>query len=470
MPGGKTARERQAGKSAAGKSAPGAASVDPQLLVCPTPGDLASARAARAFIGRQGAVVVDPLSATNYGVGTGDLGAAVLRGIGKSEHLNALKRKADPLALAWLCAHELGPDGQRPLMVVCEAHQLREEGLATLRSWSGVAGIDLCLLVPDYAPCDALIEYETAGWDSLDWADLCATLAARPIRPANRSTTTPRWRLPRVDGLIFRSTCRDVLAASDFAEVDALFVDKVLSFRRSFESCGNLADTARYATIVRAAIEQAPSTEELVVSVRAAQVAALAFGLVLTVDTVRLLAAAESLCRRGLAGPQRWWEELDRYQDPDPGALAALYQAELNLADAVQLRLSDLHVGAGARGPAGGQAVEVDLGDRQVVIEPPAARFLVVQRQYRLLCGAAPDDPLFATFRGAGMTTECAVNQLRLATAELGVDIITGVLSTWHHNTPAYLARYGLRLHKALKAPNSPRDPQRPIRRRKHKP
>lgn len=65
------------------------------------------------------------------------------------------------------------------------------------------------------------------------------------------------------------------------------------------------------------------------------------------------------------------------------------------------------------------------------------------------------------------MTKECAVNQLRLATAELGVDIIKGVLSTWHHNTPAYLARYGLRLHKALKAPNSPRDPQRPVRRRR---
>lgn len=437
----------------------------PQHSVCTMPGDLDTARLVRSLADRQGAVVVDALATHKHHVTVGDLGLAVLRALGKSEHVNALKRKADPLALAWLCSLGHAPEAPRdarPLMVICEAQQLHPGVLETLRSWSAIAGIDLCLLVAASAPVDNPIVTETADWDTIEWAAVRDTLARRTVRRTPDAGSVPGWRVPRVDGIVFRTTCRDVLGDADFREVDAMFVDWVRSFRRSFRKCGNLAETWRYETVIRAAIESAPSTEELIVRVRAAQVAAETFGLVLTVDTVRLLAAAEGLCRRGLAGTQRWWEELDRYQDPDPGALAALYHAELNLDDAVKLSLSDLQVGS--------DSVTVDCGDRELVVDFPAARFLVVQRQYRLLCGADPDDPLFSTFRRPGMTKECAVNQLRLATAELGVDIIKGVLSTWHRNAPAYLARYGLRLHKALKAPNSPRDPERPVRTRRRTP
>lgn len=473
-------------------------STEPRLLVCRLPGDLATARLVRSFSDRQGAVVIDTLgSSKSQAVRASDLGAAVLRAIGKSEHVNALKRKTDPLALAWLCALEPAADGGRPLMVVCEAQQLGEAALSALRSWSAVAGLDLCLLLADSAStdgpvCDApaskaedgeAADWEAEGWMNVAWEPLRDTLAARlkrgtanrvsvnrvPVNHVSANDTTaerpagPGFRVPRVDGLIFRSTCRDVLGAEDFSQVDEIFVSWVCSFRRSFAECGELTETARYATVIRAAIESAPSTEELIIRVRAAQVAALGFGLVLGVDTIRLLAAAESLCRRGLAGPQRWWEELDRYCDPDPGALAALYHAHLDLGDAVDLRLSDVHV------TADGATVTVCVGDREVAVDPEASRFLVVQRQYRLLCGAEICDPLFATFRRPGMTKECAVNQLRLATAELGVDIIKGVLSTYHHNTPAYLARYGIRLAKALKAPNSPRDPTKPVRQHRRK-
>lgn len=428
----------------------------PEILTCTAPGDLRTARWLRSFTDRDGLVVLGALASANGKVSTGDLGAALLRSMGKSEQLNALKRKTDPLALAWLCALAPPHDGRRPLLVVADAQELYPEALTTLKSWSDIADVDLCLLAVEGSAADELIlRAAAAGARPVEWRTLRKTLSTHPRRSVDDYASAPSWRVPRVDGLVFRQTCRDVLSETDFAEVNALFVDQIVGFRRSFRECGPLAETARYETIIRAAIESAPSTEELIVRVRAAQVAAVNLGLVLTVDTVRLLAAAEVLCRRGLDGLQRWWDELDRYQDPDPGALAALYHGDLDLGTAVSLRISD--VGETDAG------VVVMLDDRDAMIDFPAARFLIVQRRYRLLCGAAPDDPLFATFRRPGMTETCAANQLRLATAELGVDIIKGVLSTWHRNTPAYLARYGLRLHKSMKAPNSPRDPEQAI-------
>lgn len=430
----------------------------PDILICKAPGDLRTARWLRALTDREGLVMLDPAASAHGKITATDLGAAVLRSMGKSDHLNALKRKKNALALAWLCAFTHRSSDSRPLLVAADAQQLHTNVLTDLKSWSVAAGVDLCLVAAgDPASTDRL-EAELQGARSIEWRMLRQTLSKRPRRNADEHVQAPGWRVPRVDGLIFRSTCRAVLSEEDFAKVDDLFVEQVVTFRRAFRACGALAETGRYETIIRGGIESAPSTEELIVRVRAAQVASANLGLLLTVDTVRLLAAAEGLCRRGLARPQRWWEELDRYQDPDPGALAALYHAGFDLGMAVDLHLNDVAEVDGG--------VVVKLDDREVAIDSPAAHFVVVQRHYRLLCGAAPDEPLFATFRRPGMTPQCAVNQLRLATAELGVDIIRGVLSTWHHNTPAYLARYGLRLHKVLKAPNSPRNPERPVGRR----
>jgi transcriptional regulator with XRE-family HTH domain len=446
------------------------------------PSDLATARSLRALKGRAGVVVVDPLPAAKGLVTLVNLASAVLEGLGKSQQLTVLKRKPGPVALAWLCA--LGSMAlptekePRPLVLALEAQNLAVTEATEFSAWCETAGIDVCFVFAVGAedPEGAQLESHALwcdlqsrrGVERVEWAELEAELGSRPNSPkidplAEPAGAGPAWRVPRADGVVFRSACRDLLSPAHFAEVDALFVARVNSFLEQFRALGPDPETRRLEPVIRTAIEVAPSTEELLVMVRAAQVAALRYGFHLAVDTPCLVAAAEVQPRRGLAVPQDWWRRLEAYQDPDPGALAALWVAGIRPGNAAVLRIDDVRVHELADGS---RHVRVTSGGQEYAIDPQAAKFLIAQRFYRTLsatldsAAVSGTEPLFCTYFGPGISAKTALNRLQEVDTELGIALIEDKVATNEPAAKTSLARYGLKLSKLLKAPPTIRDPE----------
>lgn len=449
----------------------------PCVTYTEVPADLRTARRLRGWADRDGVIVVEPLLGADGRVTTAELASAVLSGMGKSWQLLVLKRSPEPLAQAWLCGlgASTAGDGRLPLVVILEAQTIPAEETEQLLRWLDVARLSgvfvftvlsrnqrVQALELNEHPARTVLE-TTPGIAHLERDQFYAEVMSRPECTKSDPLADPApgsvgWQVPRVDGVQFRSGCRALLSPEDFAAVDELFVRHVGRTLAAFDACVDTSPVRGRSTVIRQAIESAASTEELVVVVRAAQVACVLSGYQMSVDTPRLVAAAEVLCRRGLAGPQDWWGRLAAYVDPDPGALAALWWLGVDPDRSVPLALGDIiPVGSGARITVGGVELEVDGS---------VAQCLVAQRTYRLICGAAPGDPLFSTFRGPGMAASTASRMLHQVTTELGVDLVEDIIPKGGLTAKAYLARYGITLTKVMKAPNGLRTRQRPAPKR----
>lgn len=431
----------------------------PSVRYTAAPGDLRTARWLRDLGRRTGLVVVDATATVDRQPTETDVATAVLAGLGKTRRLNVLKRSPEPVALAWLCAlgAQADPDDAAPTVVVLEAQTLGADGADQLLAWCAIAGLACCFVfagarhpISTSALYVALADRDDAV--EIPWRELRAELGLRPetLRGdplADPQPTGPPWQVPRVDGLVFRSACRRQLTFEDHAAVDAYFMERRGQLLDELQAEG--PTTVRHAAkVLRSVIEDAPSTEELITCVRAAQVACVLCDLKMAVDTTVLLAAAETLCRRGLATPQQWWRRLEAYQDPDPGALAALYAAHVHPDAATRLHLGDIQ-------PAADGVVLVTTSDgAEVTVPAEPARFLVAQRLYRLLSGAGEGDPLFDTFRGPGIGGSTAGRMLRRSAVELGIDLIEDKLPGGGRDDITYLARYGITLAKLHKAAN----------------
>ncbi|MBV8980664.1 MAG: hypothetical protein JO086_07165 [Acidimicrobiia bacterium] len=389
---------------------------------------------------REGLVVADVFDHERGGIF--DLAEACLDGLGKDGHLHAAKSRSESLAAAWIRAldspHVLIPDAQ--LMASAKA--------ATAAGW--LAGLGAQVWLGCATPAPRLLDERTRQFvatlrRAVD-AQVCDqdALAAVFERPPSPVPPVPDpWpRLPRCDGLVFRSACERLLRPADAARVDAEFVAVVRRVHEALPVPGEESlHQRRIWPLLRREIEAATSPEHVVLVVRAAQVACLARGWHMAVDGARLVAAAHLVPTAGKAAADGTWEALDHYVDPDPGAAASLYLAGFDAA-----LIGALTVGAVEDAKATDGALRLRLDDACVVIDNPGTRFVRILADYRRLCGAGPDDALFVTHRASRVTPRHVVKLLRTPAAETGTAIARGRVERGERPAEVAVRRYGIEL------------------------
>lgn len=363
----------------------------------------------------------------------------VMVGMGKDPWLSVSKRSAELLAGAWLSL------GETSDVVVAYAQQVSERLMPTVVSWLCGHGVRPWLVFTHHSN-EATIA-ERAAKVAADWgveivgaAELEAAFPDVTAEPPAAAAPAGLPRLPRVDGMVFRSTCRDRLDADDFPAVDAEFTAAVAEYRTALRGFGPKYLTRQYAQVVRVQLAAADSTERLVLRARAAQVAGVTSGVRVTVDTTVLIGAAEALPRPGLAEPEGWFDRLDVYRDPDPGAVAALYVAGCDPED-----MPDLTLGSVTTNP-----------DRSVTVADAAhhyevragARYVTAMAALRALSGAEPGDTLLATHRAERVRPQFVSKQLYGADTDTGVQVGSNVRSRRQPDATQWLARYGVTFAK----------------------
>lgn len=256
------------------------------------PADTPTARRVRS-IGGAGVVC-----AAKFASDAADLEAAaagVMLGLRKDPLLAYAKRWAAPLAAGWLLANDVHH------VVIVDAPDYSLDSRTELAAWLGGLGVQVWFTWTDPANpnpspssvCGGAVRVEAEGF----WA----TFPNRATRAVPDPPTGALPRLPRVDGTVFRSACRDQLDPADFEAVDKRFCALVAELRTKVRA--HLQPTYKYdLRLLRRLIDHAPDTEELLLRVRAAQVAYLLEGRHVVVNTTALLGAAEALPRRGFSG------------------------------------------------------------------------------------------------------------------------------------------------------------------------
>lgn len=368
------------------------------------------------------------------------LADAILVGLGKDPWLSVSKRPAELLAAAWLSL------GETSDVLIAYAQLTSPRLMPTVVSWLTGLGVRPWLIYTHHGNRPAI--EELAGKVAADWGvDVvdAATLfeAWSDVSTAAEPAVDPQGlpRLPRVDGAVFRSTCRQLLDADDFEAVDAEFTATVAEFRAALPKVNSKTLSRQFAQVVRDRLAGADCTELLLLTARAAQVAGFTAGLHVTVDTTMLLGAAEALPRTGLAGPERWFERLDVYRDPDPGAVAALYAAGCDPEVMPELTIGSLEEHPDGTVTIRDAAHHFEIND--------GARFVKAMAQFRRLSGAADGDALLATHR-AGTVRPHFVSKLLYGTrTDTGVQVGSNVRSRRQPDAQSWLRRYGIGISKA---------------------
>jgi hypothetical protein len=363
----------------------------------------------------------------------------VLVGMGKDPWLSVSKRSAELLAGAWLSL------GETSDVVVGYAQQVSERLMPTLLTWLCGFGVRPWLIYTHHGNEAAITEraakvaadwgVDVAGADDIDAAfpDVAA-VAPAAAAPAGLP------RLPRVDGMVFRSMCRDLLDPGDFVVVDAEFTAAVAGYRDALRDFVPKYVTRQYAQVVRDRLAAADSTERLLLLTRAAQVAGVTSGVHVTVDTTVLVGAAEALPRPGLANPEGWFDRLDVYRDPDPGTVAALYVAGCDSEDMPTITLGSVTTNSD------GSVTIADAVHRYEV--RAGARYVSAMAAMRALAGAEPGDTLLATHRAERVRPQFVSKQLYGTAIDTGVQVGSNVRSRRHPDATQWLARYGVTFAK----------------------
>lgn len=375
---------------------------------------------------------------------------AILDSLGKDPLLTTAKSSAEQLAVAWLSLGEIDQalivDGQLlPVRTLIETIQLL--AAVGVRCWV------LIRTEPDGSvPADVQSHLELIadlGASTASEADLAAAFP-------NTKRTVPRPkpslpRLPRVDGLMFRSACRDLLSPENFAAVDAQFVTAVREFRTEFAAITGATKTRTLARLLKRHLASTEDTESFVLQVRAAQVAAVTCGFHVAVHTGVLLGAELALPRIGVSEERQWWRLLDAYRDPSFGAIAALYTHNIDPESVPQLTLAAI----GAPEPDG--TVRVTWRKDTVTVGAEAGRFLTAQVTYRRLCGADDDSRVFASHRADFTQFRYITRQLDSLPGDVGIEVASTPIRRQHPDAIDWLKAYGIRIEKLQHTPRAER-------------
>lgn len=393
-----------------------------------------------------GVIVADVLPLDLMGLS--HVAEAILDGLGKDPWLWTAYRASEALASAWLRTGEVTD-------VVLPDSQLLGPALAAkAASWIAAQGVRpwfLCATRTAQAPSqqvDGVVEELVVGCgaERVGWEHFAEQFT--PPSPQAYAPSGPRElpRLPRVDGVVFRSACTRLLG-DDAGRVDALFVDAVQALRAGMRGLDQANRKRQLLRLLRHRIEEAPTAEHLILVARAAQAAGIVEGWYVKVNTNVLLGAAAVLPRRGQAELGRWWERLRAYRDPDPGAIAALYLAGVDVRAIPAITLQTV-----SEDDAGGVLVKTAAGS--VPVAAPASSYLRCLVAYRKLCGAAGRDRLFVTHRRPDVSDRYVGARLRDPDTDLGITLTTSRTPSTHPGPELRVAQFGITVEKLVKAPN----------------
>ena len=361
---------------------------------------------------------------------------ATLTGLGKDPWLTVSKRPAELLAGAWLTV------GDATDAIIGYPQLLSDWLRPQVLEWFVNLGVrPWCVFTffEDRRDIDAKAAELAEAWgvEVVGAEALAEAWPDRDRQPSAPSPANPSGLplLPRTDGIRFRSTARTLLEPDDFATVDAAMAAEVKAFNAALTQSRSPYRAATFQRIVHERLMRTVDTEELLLCARAAQIAGLRRGYHVKVDLTTLAGAAEALPRPGLAGPQRWWDRLDAYRDPDPGAAAALLTAGMDAEALPELTVGSVHWKPGT--------ARVGTGDDTLSITGPPARFVGALRALRHLSGASGDDRLFTTHRAGTIEVKQVYRLVVAAERNTGVEVVPD-LTRRQPKAVNWLARHGI--------------------------
>lgn len=362
---------------------------------------------------------------------------AVLSGLGKDPWLTVSKRPAELAAASWLLAGDVTD------VVVGYAQCISEWLAPILANWFVGCGVRPWFLYSTFD--DDPLAASRAQALAADWGvevvPLGEVLRRFPdtTRTERSVTEAPFPRVPRVDGMRFRSTVHDLCDPEDAKVIDELLTTTVTRMCTEVAAFGPKHQGRRFEEMLASHLDVCGDTEQAIVVVRAAQVAGVRTGFLVEVDTLRLVGGLSSLPRTGSAVAQRWWEGLDRYRDPDPGAAAGLYLAGVNPETLPELRLCDVTLPEAPGGP-----IIVSGPDGVVIVDGPAVRFVTALVHLRVLGGAEPSARLFATHRKDEVRTNHIAKLLWGTTIDTGVAVAPTPTHRRRPSAKDCLTRHGI--------------------------
>lgn len=368
-----------------------------------------------------------------------DFAEAVLDGLGKDQAVYRIKRRCEPLAAAWV--HTLSP----LTVIVPDAQLIDADKAADAASWLAGLGADVWLCCAVRSPQRLPLAWRQLA-EELGDTDVPEVLDAELVDAAYgppRSTPAiegdPWPRVPRVDGVMFRSACQRLLSPTDAGRVDVEFVRLVtlLHDRIPDPELGGVQKRQVW-RVLADALDSAESVEHVIITVRAAQVACLLRGWHLAVDGYLLIGAAHVRPRLGQLEAEGIWETLDAYRDPDPGAVAALYLGGVDAEFIQDMRLRDVDDTDGV------VLIHTDQGT--VELTNGGARYVRTLLAARVFSGGRPDDHLLVNHRTAGLSKKMFTKLLQVPATEVGVAITHGRVPASHPSAGRQVSRYGLEL------------------------
>jgi hypothetical protein len=374
------------------------------------------------------------------------LAEAVLAGLGKDPSLTCGKTGAEQMAAAWLSL------GEHSDAFIVDAHLVPIVRLAPFVDMLDGFGIRAWLLLR----CAGDNQRAVEDWVKLATQrhgykttvnELHVTFDERAVDvigdEGDAAAVVKLPRLPAADGIVFRSACRDLLDADDFAVVDRAFVDAVNVLRDELAEVDGAHKTRSFENLLKARLVDTASDDEFVLWVRAAQVAGLCRGFHVLVNNKFLFGAIAVVPRIGKARSEHWWTELDRYREPVFAAVAALYSADISLDDIAQLTIGHITE------PDGAGVVTVATSTGAAVVPAPQARFITAQRRLRQFSGAAIDGPLLGVYEpGRPRATRFVTERLSIPQADLGVKVADLQTRNRPQNVTTWLKRHGITITK----------------------
>ena len=319
------------------------------------------------------------------------LAAAVLRGLGKKSDRAGTGRNAQVSwrrATAWAAAADLQH------LFVSRAQLLTRRDLQALIDLAVLADCDLWLIQQSERPPrqvrDALNEIPLRCWSFEQFRRHWAEAAAETEQPAKTKakTAAPKTRrtvsyseLPADEFPTFLATCEELLPAKQFHDVESDF-ERAFRETTTWLKRAKQPDTDAHAFVI-ALLENRQTRPEMIVALRAAQVAFFHQRLLLKADIDRLLAQRAAMIDDKRSDDVA--EAVATYASTSHAAAATIcfFQRDPTLRKAAALTVGDI----GADG---------SLVNGEAVPDPLRVP-LRAQRLMRLLDGAAESEALFVT-------------------------------------------------------------------------
>lgn len=341
-------------------------------------------------------------------------GQDLLAGLGKDNDVTGGGRRHTEdvlISQAWLIAHDIHT------IVVRAAEHIEPGYLTTLHMLANAVGATLIFCRDNNSGQHVLDFVRNNGGTRVPAEDIIATVqqaASKPVEPRSNPVVPLPKHLPQYDFPLFRAACRRMLAAAEFEQVDAVYVD---AFRAARKAKPSTSEDARQ--LLDRLFTSCNGISEAVIVTRAVQAAMFLDGGHLKADFGALAEHVGNARHRRLTGTEV--RSLCAYREPWRSSAAALADASMSIEEMLSLPLSAIT-----------ETGEVD----GVPIHPEAHVFLRAQRLLRVLEGTVPTDPLIdRTARYVEQALKAAGQDLNLTVvpAQTGASRRQG--DRWKHRT-----------------------------------